>query len=376
MDILFIGLIIFILAVFAGVAAYVYRFVKRIGRNLDIHVENRWARFGITVLGVIIFAASMSLFGIVALIVLLHFVAISMLVDVGNILIQKVKKENYSKLKIWNNIYKCCIIPLVVTIATMIYGYVNMMNVVETSYVINTGKDIRDEGYRIGLVADIHFGVSLDIEGLQEVCDEISSKDVDIMVLCGDIVDEGTSYEEMQQVFETLGTIDSEYGIYYVYGNHDRQTYRDNKSFTTEQLNEAITSNGIKILLDETVAINDEFTIIGRNDASFTKGTNRKSMEDLLEGVDMNDFILTLDHQPTGYEENQKAGTDLLLSGHTHAGQIWPANIFLSIVKFDDAVYGITEMGDFKGLVTSGVAGWGFPIKTSAPAEYVIIDVQ
>ena len=376
MDILYIGLLIFILACFAGVAYYIYRLVGRIARNLNITVENRWAKLCFTVLGAVIFIVCVSVLGTVAVIVLLHFVVLSMLVDVINIIVRRLKKEDYNKLKIWRKIYRSCIIPLVITAGIMVYGYANMMNVKETAYTIATDKDIREEGYRIGMVADIHFGVSLDIEDLQKVCDEISSKNIDIMVLCGDIVDEGTSYEDMQRVFEALGTIDSEYGIYYVYGNHDRQTYKDNKSFTTEQLNEAITENGIKILLDEAVTVNDDLTIVGRNDASFTKDTNRKSMEELLEGVDMENFILTLDHQPTGYEENSEAGTDLLLSGHTHAGQIWPANIFLSIVKFDDAVYGVTELGDFKGLVTSGVAGWGFPIKTSAPAEYVIIDVQ
>ena len=376
MDILYIGLMIFMLACLAGVSVYIYKFVARIGRNLDIAVKNKWAKLGLTALGIAIFILVMYIFGTIAMIIVLHFVVISMLVDVINTIIKKIKKNAYSSLKIWSKIYKSCIIPLFITVGIMIYGYLNMMNVQETAYTISTDKAIREEGYRIGLVADIHFGISLDIEELQSVCDEISSKNIDIMILCGDIVDEGTTYEEMQAVFKALATIDTEYGIYYVYGNHDRQTYKTDKSFTTEQLDEAITSNGIKILLDETVTINDEFTIIGRNDASFTKNSNRKSIEELLENIDMNDFILTLDHQPTEYEENSKAGTDLLLSGHTHAGQIWPANIFLNIVKFDDAVYGITEIDDFTGLVTSGVAGWGFPVKTSAPAEYVILDIK
>lgn len=375
MDIFYIGLLAFLLFAVAGVAVYIYRFVRRVLKNLNITINNKWAKLATILVSIALFWCCMSLFSIGA-IALLHFVALSMITDVVNFIIKRVKKEKYDGLKVWNKLYKTCVIPLMITIALMVYGYINMMNVVETSYTIDINKDIREEGYRIGLVADIHFGISLDIEGLQEICHRISEKNVDIMVLCGDIVDEGTTFEQMQKVFEILGSIKSEYGIYYVYGNHDRQTYKENKSYTLEQLEDAITSNGIKILVDETLTINDEITVVGRNDASITGKSNRVSLENLLEGADMDNFILTLDHQPKNYDENVQAGTDLLLSGHTHGGQIWPANIIFEIVKFDDAVYGLTKRGDFTGLVTSGVAGWGFPVKTSAPAEYVIIDVK
>lgn len=68
----------------------------------------------------------------------------------------------------------------------------------------------------------------------------------------------------------------------------------------------------------------------------------------------------------------------MLVSGHTHGGQIWPANVLFNIAKFDDAVYGETVGADgkFKAFVTSGIAGWGYPVKTAAPAEYVIINIS
>lgn len=119
MDVLYIGLIVFILAALAGVAVYIYRFVKRIGRNLKITIENKWAKLGIALLGIAIFAFCMSIFGMLGFVVLLHLVAISMVVDVINIIIKKIKKEKYSSLKIWSKIYKSCVIPLVVTVAIM-----------------------------------------------------------------------------------------------------------------------------------------------------------------------------------------------------------------------------------------------------------------
>lgn len=380
-----------ILLILAGIAVYIFRFVKRVARNINITAKGKWAKLAVIAVSIIIFWFCINILSVSA-IILLHFVFISMAVDVANMIIVKVRsrrgkavennretgdeatdkvvKDSFAY-RVWNMTYKLCIIPLIITISLISYGYVNMTDIEETDYIVRTDKSIRNEGYRIALIADLHFGVSLDEAELNEVCEDISEENIDIMVLCGDIVDEGTSYGEMQAVFKAFGKVKTSCGIYYVYGNHDRQYYSSDRSYTVDQLNEAITSNGITILQDEIEVVNGELTIIGREDAS----RQRKSLEELYENVNKDNYVLVLDHQPNDYEENSNLGTDLALSGHTHAGQIWPANLFLEIIKFNDAVYGKTKINNFTGIVTSGIAGWAYPIKTSAPAEYVIIGI-
>ena len=88
------------------------------------------------------------------------------------------------------------------------------------------------------------------------------------------------------------------------------------------------------------------------------------------------DYILILDHQPQEYKENGEFGTDLLLSGHTHAGQLWPLNYLLELVPYNDGTYGLTKIKNTTAIITSGISGWGFPYKTSADSEYVIIDIK
>lgn len=165
-------------------------------------------------------------------------------------------------------------------------------------------------------------------------------------------------------------------GTYFVYGNHDCQTYVPKPSFTEEQLAKAITDNNIIILEDDIVNFNNDITIVGRMDASFSRNSNRASIQQLLSNIDKNNYIIVFDHQPTEYAENSVAGTDLLLSGHTHAGQFWPFNLVLEVIPFNDGVYGYEKIDNMNTVITSGISGWAFPFKTSAPAEYVIIDIK
>ena len=70
-------------------------------------------------------------------------------------------------------------------------------------------------------------------------------------------------------------------------------------------------------------------------------------------------------------------GTDLLLSGHTPGGQLFPINYVQEWIPFNDGVYGRYDIDDDTvAIITSGFATWSYPSKTAAPAEYVIVDIK
>lgn len=377
MNMVFLGLAAIVLL--AGIGTYLYYFIKRIFKTFKAPVDKLPVRVIIIVLSVICGVCSVNIFSLPAMIIY-HIVALSMAVMLINFIIKKLSKEKYETMNVWRKIYGSGIIAFGITAVIFIYGHYNMMHVVQTDYTIYTDKEIRREGYRAALIADVHFSVSVDLNTLKEKCDEISSNNVDMVFLCGDIVDENTSKENMEQVFKAFSEIKSTYGVYYVYGNHDRQLYRNNRKYTEEELKSAIESFGITILQDEKAEAGDEIVVVGREDASYHqtlgKAEERDSIEELIKDIDKDKFIIVLDHQPKEYEENSMAGTDLILSGHTHAGQMWPVNIAFKFLKFDDAVYGYTKIDATQAFITSGFAGWGYSVKTSSPAEYVIIDIK
>lgn len=356
---------------------YFYRFFKRMFETFGANTKKRWVRILIATgaFGLALSACSIWSFTTIIVFQLALFIP---LVQLANFIVKKLAKEKYEKdYSKWKKIYGSGVIPIVMTIFMILFGYWNLHHVVDTPYTVYTDKNIREEGYRVVFLADVHFGVSLDYEELLEKCEEISKADADIVVLGGDIVDNATSTEEMKQVFRAMGTIESKYGVYYIHGNHDRPMSIIASEFTEEELERTIEENNITILQDDVVRINGDLVVIGREDASRKRnGGGRMSVDNLLADVDANDFLLMLDHQPNEYKENAEAGIDLILSGHTHAGQFFPLNWVYEFIKLDDAVYGHYDIDNMQAIVTSGFADWNYPVKTAGPAEYIIVDIK
>ena len=357
-----------------AVSVYLFFLLRRILTLFGISAGNKWAKALSGVAAAALGACTLNIFSFFGVAVL-HIVVMALVTELINYAVKLIARKKYNSLKAWQAIYRSGALALVFTAILMVGGYINLHTVVETDYTVETEKNIRAEGYRVALLSDIHFGVSVDYNELLEICEEIGEKDIDVVVLCGDIVDNDTTRTEMQQVFSALGGIKSEYGVFYVHGNHDRPFGFGGfeSEFSEAELIEAIEGSGIKILCDEVYKISDDFVIAGREDLS---AKTRKTTAELLAGIDGDRFILTLDHQPREYSATAETATDLVLSGHTHGGQLWPLKQIQEIFKFNDKVYGHGYIdSDTQYIVTSGVAGWKYPIKTASPAEYVIIDV-
>lgn len=352
----------------AGAVWYLRRLLKRSLETFGVDTDKKAVKAGLWIGGVLLGAGLLMLPGL-EMVALLHFLAVAGVLEL-------LFGRRLARRKWWRWLYGSGALSVALTAAILLGGWWNMHHVVQTDYTLTTGKEIRQEGYTVALIADVHYGVSLDRQALEQVCRRVSAQQPDAVILCGDIVDNSTGKEDVKTVFQTLGTIQSRYGIFYVYGNHDRSMGMIENSVSDEELEDIITGSGITILQDSLYSVTDDFVLAGREDRGYGSGGGRMSVEELLENADPEAFILTLDHQPCEYAENGKAGTDLLLSGHTHGGQIWPANLLVGRVGSNDAAYGLTRIGeDSRAIVTSGLAGWHWSIKTAAPAEYVIIRI-
>ena len=263
------------------------------------------------------------------------------------------------------------IIPILCTAAVTLYGYFNIHNLVETDYTLITQKELSKD-YCAVLLSDIHYGTTVHKEYINKLVRKVNQKNPDVILLCGDIVDERTSYAQMKEIFSLLSNMKSKYGIYFVYGNHDRSVYTSSPSFTDAQLKSAIESNNISILKDQSLCINGEMILIGRDD----KSVKRKTVSEIMKNTDRNKFILMMDHQPDEFYEKNNEGVDLQVSGHTHAGQIFPTGLLIDTFHTSDLNYGCKVMSKLTAIVSSGVSGWGIPIRTEGHSEYVVINIK
>ena len=365
---LFIGVIFGIV-----IGVYAYFRVKYSLNNTNLSKKKKIALN--LIIAILAFICCLNIWSSAAILTLYLFIS-SVIADIIRIIWKFLLKDKYS-----NSIprfHKKGLLAVII-FAVIIMGSVWGMNHIElTEYNLTTDK-IDNESYSIVWVSDIHYGT---IQNPQLVKDSISKIDdlkPDIVVLGGDIVDERTSKEDMNEIFEELSRINSTYGTYYVFGNHDTQPattdYENgNRTFSDEELNKTITDNGIKILNDEKITINDSIVLVGRSDAEWENSIDRIDISRILNESDLSKYVVVLDHQPADYNENSQKGADLQISGHTHGGQMFPIGIMLKLTGH--LVYGEYHFGDMEQIVSSGLTGWGWPMRNEAKCEYVLININ
>ena len=139
------------------------------------------------------------------------------------------------------------------------------------------------------MFADSHLGTTFDDKGFAKHLETIQAQNPDIVFIAGDYVDDETTREQMINATRTLGQMKTKYGIYYISGNHDKGYYgAAHRGFSEDDLFNELKKNGINILQDESILIDNSFYIIGRKDYSVQKeqGGKRKTIEELTKDLD------------------------------------------------------------------------------------------
>ena len=328
-----------------------------------------------SIIAILSFLFCLNIWSMAALLIFYLFIS-SLIADLILVIRKYVIKEKH--LNFIPKIHKNGLLAIII-FASIIIGSVYGMNHIElTEYNITTDK-IDNESYSILFVSDVHYGSVQNTQLVKDSILKMNNLKPDIVVLGGDIVDERTTKEDMQEIFEELGKINSTYGTYYIFGNHDRQPYaidyeNGNRTFTDSDLNQTIEKNKIKILNDNKITINNDIVLVGRSDAEWEDTIDRIDVNEILNESDLSKYIVVLDHQPVESKENAQEGADLQLSGHTHGGQVFPYGMIYDLSGRLN--YGEYEIKDMKQIVSSGLTGWGWPMRNEAKCEYVLININ
>lgn len=217
---------------------------------------------------------------------------------------------------------------LLFTAGYLAVGWYQAHHVCEKDYTIETDKSVGD--LRVVMFADSHVGTTFHGEGFAQHMKEIQDLNPDVVLIAGDYVDDDTSKEDMIRCCQALGELKTTYGVYFSFGNHDKGYYDpDYRGYDGDDL-------------------------------------------------DPEKFSIVIDHQPADYAAQAEAGVDLVLSGHTHGGQLFPLmNIEnLTGMTSDDRVYGYEKRDNTNFIVTSGISDWAIKFKTGCRSEYVVADIK
>ena len=274
-------------------------------------------------------------------------------------------------------------ISLVVCALLILYGTLHVRSIHTVNYQIT--MPVREhapamQDMRIALISDLHIGPAVDRKWVKNIVDTINRAQPDIVCIAGDIFDGNVdAIADVQGVISELKLIQAPMGVYACLGNHDvDRMLQGGIGRITEILHEA----GVVVLQDEVRKIRENLFLAGRKDARpIGMNAGRKTSEELCAGID--GTIIVLDHQPVQFPQLEQAGADLVLSGHTHAGQLFPANLLTRVIfkKSGATHYGYWQGAErakapMQAVVTSGAGFWGPPVRIGTNSEVVVINVH
>ena len=218
-----------------------------------------------------------------------------------------------------------------------------------------TSPKIKDH-LNLIFISDVHLG-SNPRQHLERICREIQGLEYDYLLIGGDLFD-STSF--VAQDLTPLKAIEKP--ILFVTGNHEYYV-RSHEDKLAD-----LTNYNMTVLNNESVQF-DRLNIIGVSD-----NQSPKTQSEIARGLVIQDaFNLLLVHQPSIWETIPE-NTDLMLSGHTHNGQIFPFN-FLVRLQFK-TVYGLYKRLNSTLYVSSGSGTWGPRMRLGTKNEIVQISLS
>jgi predicted MPP superfamily phosphohydrolase len=261
---------------------------------------------------------------------------------------------------------------ILLTIGVVSYGLYNATQVKQVSYSIKLKENTTAKGMKIVLISDIHLGAIKSEERLEDMVAKINALEPDLICVAGDIFnDDYNSIQDPEKAMATLRKMKAKYGVYASLGNHDGGE-------TFGKMIDFLKRSNIHLLNDDYTVIDNRLILVGRLDASPIRGYDglkRSSIKELYKKMDPALPVVVMDHNPAHIGEYGKE-VDLILSGHTHKGQVFPGNLITNQIYEVDYGYYQRDANSPHVVVTSGVGTWGMPMKVGSNSEVVYIQLN
>lgn len=259
---------------------------------------------------------------------------------------------------------------LILLAVFLVWGSINAWSTVIRTHSIPIDKSIgTSTPLTIAVASDLHLGNIVGNRHLKKMVSQMNAMQPDVILLAGDVLDDSIEPFIRNSMSEQIKQLKARYGVYAVLGNHEYY------GGSIKEYTDLMSSIGIKVLQDEVEEVAGTY-IVGRKDktAEAMEAGGRQSVNSLLEGLDLTRPVIMMDHQPTGFDVAAQAGVDVLLSGHTHRGQIAPNHwITKRLFELD---WGYLRKDNLHVVVSSGYGTWGPPICLASRSEIIKLEVM
>jgi predicted MPP superfamily phosphohydrolase len=226
------------------------------------------------------------------------------------------------------------------------------------------------DGFRILQLSDLHLDHVRGRRWLKTVVERARSLGPDLIAITGDLA-EG-SVRQFSRDLEPLEGLEAPHGVYFVTGNHEY--FHDLDGWLR-----FLDSQDIRVLRNERVPIGGpdlgfDLAGIDDHDGGRIAPGHGPDLEAALKGRDPSRVVVLLAHQPRVVHDASEAGVDLVLSGHTHGGQIWPFSYLVFLQQ--PYLKGLVNHRGTYLYISSGTGFWGPPMRLGTTAEMTMITLR
>jgi len=265
---------------------------------------------------------------------------------------------------IWVNV---SFVLIILYLLFFIYSFIEKYLIQVKTYKLNIKKDDFN-GFKIIFLTDFHYSEIVSLRFIRKIIKRVNNMNPDLILLGGDYI--STREAHINPVFKELKELKAKYGVYGVIGNHDF-------AVSKHLILEAMKNAGIVSLDNKSYWIkkgNDRIKIGGVSDYLLDK----PDITPTINEVTCDDFIILVSHNPDYVESIKDQKINLMLSGHTHGGQVTIFGLYAPYIpsKYKQKYRtGHKLVNKINLIISNGIGVIGLPIRFFARPQIVVVDL-
>ena len=224
-------------------------------------------------------------------------------------------------------------------------------------------------GFRIVHLTDLHHGFMMPASAIRRVVERANAIPRDLVVCTGDYVHERNGTSDIDSVWPQLGRLTAPHGVWSVLGNHDHWADSERSRHWLRRTGQNLRHKLIPIEKD-----GERLWLAGAGDL----WEDHRSLDHMLGAVPKNDCRIVLAHNPDTADDSHRARVDLMLSGHTHGGQVKVPFVGSPVLPVRNKAYthGLKRSPRGTPVFISRGIGWSvLPVRFNCTPEIAVLEL-